>query len=486
MTASPGLLALQAALQVNNLSIAQRTALLTVLGECLPLFEQPGNNSGTVDDEVMAEIWTSVLYALDAEGAPVTSPLATPAWFVDPANATGHASDLNAGTSGTTPLLTFAELFRRIGTVPQWDADVVGAQVAVTQMSDQALNTDSYLLTPRMLNGVNVVWQAQNPQRGTAFSPASVTAAVKSSAGTRLKLNGNLPAGTAAGDVVINVTKASQAMISAVAAGSATCTQPVQTASLAFPGLGGLFGFPVEDNTWAAGDTYEIFRPLLSNMQLITQDGGTIAASGNDGALFIRGFFFNDTSSGSTQLSLVAEGGSMWMISCASDLVIAANITNGDVGGLQSCFVSAPVFLQGGALFAACETSSSCELNGQFNNIGVGSVCARVGIAGTDNFVGDCGTTVSFLVSLGGVVDLSSAHVWGPCIVNVSKGGNLSCETTFGAALTVATLQLDGLLSGSSYAAGVWTDGIALTSANLDAHNGLQNPRTGSRYSNGV
>jgi hypothetical protein len=47
----------------------------------------------------------------------------------------------------------------------------------------------------------------------------------------------------------------------------------------------------------------------------------------------------------------------------------------------------------------------------------------------------------------------------------------------------VASIQLDnGATTGTSYAGGVFTDGRALTQANLDLYRGLQNPVTGSRY----
>ncbi len=74
--------------------------------------------------------------------------------------------------------------------------------------------------------------------------------------------------------------------------------------------------------------------------------------------------------------------------------------------------------------------------------------------------------------------------VWGSGAVEVMGGGALTkgIANTWAQTLPVATLQLDGITTGTSYAAGVWTDGIALTAANLDLHNGLQNPRTGSRY----
>jgi len=51
-----------------------------------------------------------------ASSGPGTSPfLFQPAWFVDPQNFSGNASNINSGATASVPLLTKAELLRRIG-----------------------------------------------------------------------------------------------------------------------------------------------------------------------------------------------------------------------------------------------------------------------------------------------------------------------------------------------------------------------------------
>jgi hypothetical protein len=41
-----------------------------------------------------------------------------PAWWIDPQNSSGRASDQNTGTSSTAPLLTLDEWSRRLGAQP--------------------------------------------------------------------------------------------------------------------------------------------------------------------------------------------------------------------------------------------------------------------------------------------------------------------------------------------------------------------------------
>ena len=43
-----------------------------------------------------------------------------------------------------------------------------------------------------------------------------------------------------------------------------------------------------------------------------------------------------------------------------------------------------------------------------------------------------------------------------------------------------------GITTGSAYSAGAWTDGINLTPGNLDTNHGLQNVRSGARFTNGT
>lgn len=72
-------------------------------------------------------------YSNPLTGEIVNGPLAwwsQASWFVDPQNSSGHASDSNSGLTNTSPLLTWAELSRRL-----WGATASGF-VTITAMSD--------------------------------------------------------------------------------------------------------------------------------------------------------------------------------------------------------------------------------------------------------------------------------------------------------------------------------------------------------------
>ena len=66
------------------------------------------------------------------------------------------------------------------------------------------------------------------------------------------------------------------------------------------------------------------------------------------------------------------------------------------------------------------------------------------------------------------------------------KSNSTTRPATFvlNAALTTGTLKLGTSTTGSYYTSGtgLWTGGVTITPANLDANNGLQDPITGARF----
>jgi hypothetical protein len=92
-----------------------------------------------------------------------------------------------------------------------------------------------------------------------------------------------------------------------------------------------------------------------------------------------------------------------------------------------------------------------------------------------------------------GVQSNETGVVWGASTCNVTGGAEMINNTDglWANFLKLATLQLDGATTGSSFNAAAagnpYTAGITITSAALDtgggaSNPGLQNPRTGSRY----
>lgn len=410
-----------------------------------------------------------------------------PKWYAktdiywDPVKGDDEAS----GDAGQ-PVKTMAEICKRYGTAILSPRIPDGQAVVIHQLNDQALSTDCYAVNPVLLNGAQLAIIADNPQRGVDFSPASMTAAVKDASGVRLSLNGNLPAGIAPGDIVLNVTKKSRAIISKVSSGNATIVQPVTDSSIS-PMVP--FIYPVADNTWTVTDTYRVLRPLISNMQLVSSFGGFTNAAITSGMVWCQGLYVPDASGGSSGFTVIPFDGNVYFLSCTFEPFINFNINFGDAGSLISCLTKSATFLEGWGAFLASETLDTLWMQGVNNFPDVGSFCHNIRIQDVNNFIYEAGCDGNVVVEAGAFCALwpnaGIPALWGPCTVDAVSRGTIwnRSGTTFANILKVNSLLLDGVGTGTKYAAGVWTDGIALTVANLDASTGLQNPRTGSRYS---
>jgi hypothetical protein len=184
-----------------------------------------------------------------------SSPLAsweTPAWFVDPANTTGAASDSNTCTTADAPCSTYAEIGRR------WDSfsPEIGQDTTITFLSAQSDQSDPVYLAPALMNGARlsvqgVLGSAQQIATGTL---ASVTA--KSPAASQL-LQAALPAGAAPGQLIVNATHASRAWVYANAGGSSwLVSQPLAPVDLSQP-----LSSPVEVD-WSNGDSVTLYKPV--------------------------------------------------------------------------------------------------------------------------------------------------------------------------------------------------------------------------------
>jgi len=186
--------------------------------------------------------------------------LAVAAWFVDPQNVSGHASDSNAGTTSGAPLLTKAEIARRWGSwTPTLDGSVVpGASVLVTMLSADANGSDPWLADPVLLNSCNLTLTAALPAASYTGALATVTA---KNTTTNTPLECTFTAGVGAiavGLLLENTTHPSRAWVEAnLGAGVFRITQPITKAT----GPGD-FNNAGNVDTWAPGDVIVAFAPL--------------------------------------------------------------------------------------------------------------------------------------------------------------------------------------------------------------------------------
>jgi hypothetical protein len=206
------------------------------------------------------------------------------AWWFDPSNTTGCASDTNSGTSATCsgagigPLATFAQFILRVGsTIPQYPG---GQGVSVTQMSAQAANTDFIFFEPRMASTATsqaaAIFTVTPLAVGAPQTITVNTSLTRGAPGTLLVLTN--PTGIAANQLIVNTTRGSQAIVDSVGATTVMQT-PQTTATLTNTAV---IPSPVEDITpgWQTGNTVQLYTLQNSNLQRWTPVGANLTTGG--------------------------------------------------------------------------------------------------------------------------------------------------------------------------------------------------------------
>lgn len=374
--------------------------------------------------------------------------------------------DTADGVTSLTPLQTFREIVARYGGTTS-PALPFAQSLTIHQLTAQTLNVDAYFFDPKISGGGNFAIIGTTPNRGAPFSPTTVTAKVRSSVGNALRLNGNLPAGLAVGDIITNTTKGSSAKVQAIAGGNATMTQPFANA-----GLTTVTGFPtfVPDDTWGAGDTYQAKTPILSNAKSMRPVGGDSTNPGGDfGAAWYQGLYIPDASGtpGDSIVTAHPFGCSFVFSLCSFDAEMQINNLDG-----FECIAVACSFNTFGEMSAGGATGSNSVLAGcavdtfTFN----GSNCIADGdtIVKTNLFVfgGAHSALAVCLLSTGklapqpgsacqifsqSTTGMGNSLVWGPGTVNLASDSafiNSTGGATWANSLKVATLQIEGATTG--------------------------------------
>jgi hypothetical protein len=441
-------------------------------------------------DALIAIIDAAEAYAI-SQGIPLTfsaslpaapgTPAYNPTWyalsqiFVDPAN----GLDSNSGSSAGQSVKTMTEVVRRYGSSSP--LLVYGQSLTIHQLSAQPPNVDAFEFNP-VSSGVGAFfWIATPSLLGATFSPASVTAKVQTAGGNDLILN-TVPAYVVAGSLVHNVTRDSWAFVASVAGGNATMAQPVPTTGLQTLGY-------TEDNGWAHTDTYAAFACLGCNwLNPQPANGDSFASAPALG--YAWGVALPELNGFSA--TVIAPIGGFFSFVNSSFACEVVGYTAYDFGSFANCYfgdtLSTGGYTFGGVMNGTLVAGTGVVLDGD--------LIATQGMQAIANCVLGAvhleGTTLTNYQSTIEIADQGSgAIVWGGGLLNVRLGSAVQCPVGFTNALKLATLQLDGVGTGSSFNAGAadnpYTAGITITSAHIDTgggagNPGLQNPRTGSRY----
>lgn len=198
--------------------------------------------------------------------SPTNNPTWTQAtWFIDPANSTGLASDLNSGIDAMHPVLTYNG-----GVVAKWGTTrpTLVQNTSITWMSDAPANaSDPVVCLPVISgigsgNGVVVTLQGVLGAAQTLHTGALAGVVAKNRPAKQL-LEADLGFAAPIGSLVQNTTagKSSYAWVYQNVAGTVfSLTEPMAPTVLPFNAV----FTPVD--TWANGDTFTVFSPVTSGV----------------------------------------------------------------------------------------------------------------------------------------------------------------------------------------------------------------------------
>ncbi len=404
-------------------------------------------------------------------------------WFLD-----GSAgNDLNDGANVGTPVKTVMG-----GIVTKWGtaSPVITAQIEILVQVGQAVGLERIVISPVFSGGNgNLVIIGTNTQ-GSTWSPSTVTAKSPGNPGSDLVLNGvpsGALSGVGAGTPIVNVTKASTAFVYSVSGTNVTVTQPFNPVSITQTPS------PTQDNTWSHTDQFAFGTFPVLNIESITPIGGDTTNTGTGAYVWIQAIDIPDAIGfGTSTLSFRPQGGAALTINWCQ---VASNLTlnsqdSSQVWGINTATAGSTALIGGGAGTG----QTNCNWIG--GTLGLNNTPTTVW---TDNptIQGDTIIpsliqasnanvlqihAIGMLVCIGGVFSLHNI-LWGNVTVNVLPGATFHLLSgTYVNNVKVQSLQLNSSTNGTSYGAGVWTDGQFISSTSIDSNAGLQDPRTGARY----
>lgn len=404
-----------------------------------------------------------------------------PDWYVS--WSTGN--DANDGTTPATAVKTVMG-----GIVIPWgtSSPTLPQNTTIHMLDSQPLGAENIDLSPTMGGTfyfaiVGTLIAIGTP---TVFGTGSVTSKNRST-GQALAVSG-LSTSYTPGRLVKNQTHPSSAWVRKNVSGTVTFSQPLTTVGPGDP----VFTAGSEVDTWADSDTVQLYDVPTINLTSCVILGGAVNSGLTASALWIQDLHVLDASGGNDT--------SCFAPSCDQTYTALSEVWVDPyllLGGNPSFCNAFNCYMNGGG-----EMQLTAVVNGGvFTSNNTGFLfdlgCSLDQDVAVDGFVEAGDRTSLGLVEISSTGEVfvagsaylapltSSSIVWGAGALNPGNGGHLHLVSgTFAAVLLgPLVLRLDNTATtGTSYASGVWTDGITLTPANLDTNAGLQNPRTGSKF----
>jgi hypothetical protein len=359
-------------------------------------------------------------------------------------------------------------------------------------VNSETLEQETVVLSPILVGGSNLVLLGTSTVIAS-FSIGSVTPKTQTAGGNLLLAAGFTAAGLAAGMTVHNTMRGSSAVIDSISSGVATLTQPIADAGLTTVTANPAFA---EDNMWSMGDPVVVMQQPLLNLKVFSPSGGDSTVGYTTPVGWIQDIRIPDITGtpGTSSTVCVPNGCGVMLSRCHLEsfldidaaaqffgAYVASSWLNGGADLISAQLIggaSNTSLLQFTTLMGASVDCDAILHGNVFVEGGENSSCGSAYIDST--LTAERGAVLVIIASFDG------ALLWGPGSVNL-LGPNSAVHNGTGASwvncLKVGALTIEGATTASKYVLGTWTDGVTLNASNLQSFDGLQNPRTGSRFS---
>lgn len=385
-------------------------------------------------------------------------------WYID----WSAGNDANPGTI-TLPVKTVNG-----GVVAKWGtiSPFLSQDTTLNVVTSQPAGVEQIFLSPVMAYGSHFTINGTKQPVAGPFILSGTTPKNRATPQLLLEtLNANHPGGL----LVTNTDHPSAAMIFSMAGSVATMCQPLNGTT--------------EVDTWANGDHVTITAPTGLNLVRLAPyapgfDGlfNPFVTVQNIQVLDQSGGVFGHSSFGSQPES----GTGILFQDCAFSASIYA--TGLGYSQYQNCWcdpLTFPTFKTITYWFGGYVSSPTSEGIAHTNSI-IYDLDAIITTSFGSCQLGLVYFATSLRVNKGALVDLegynAGVSIWGPGICSIQSSGKLLKQNGAGTWVNIFQLKgaftLNGISSGSTYTAGVWASGVALTPANLDAHSAIIDPFT--------
>lgn len=410
------------------------------------------------------------------------------AWFIDPQNVSGVASDNNSGIDALHPVKTWnGGVIAKYRTIMPF----LRQNITWTFMSSHTDNSDPVIFHP-VLEAGSVVRLTGSLGAAQQTGNGNLAGVIAKNRATPQLLTATFGAGTGSYLLVANATHASRAWLYTAAGGGAfTLSQPMVPANIPayFTGMG-------EVNTWANGDAYTIYNPVAVNVVDIEPVHADYNAA-FDNAFNLHGIALYDPAGIANDHMFIGDLVTVTECLCERT-ILKKNNTGVDiftglwncaaVGGMMGGMIPpaiaarlAPNFLILGGIFGSTSTFFA-SANGTIldGDVIVPLLSGSAAVSLQDGSLGavylEQGTTLSCVGQIDNNASVVANAVWGKGTLDFK--GATRCAWGAGTAVNTFLLaapgavKMNGGATASAYDTGadpaVWHAGRSITPAHLD------------------